>query len=316
VEVVEMRNVIRWLLPSRRMLRVSAYLTCVSVLLSLVCARLLHAHAREGMLGFGEQLSELADLTRDAEAIVANGQRFHVAKLTLDEPLAGVLDRVERYCAEHPGVLGRTLASAPEHATAALTEDPADPRKRAIVREEAENKGVVVCFTETGSTLKSELWEALGGVARGDFSSFGRVVYTFAERSAEGTRVTTVWSAGGLDLSRLFPAEGDAAGTDSSLLPRPPAARRTLSASADGAALAVRVYQSTQALNTVRDDYARAIQRAGFLPTGERAEDSTAYLNQHGQLAIVSISEIEGRTYVTLTEGGQPNTAAAVEAAE
>jgi hypothetical protein len=306
---------IHWLLPSRRALRVSAYLTCVSVLLSLLCARLLHAQAREGMLAFGEQLSGLGELTGDAEAIVANGQRFQLARLTRDEPLDAVLDRVERYCADHPAVLGRTLAGVPERHTVEISDDLTDPKKRAIIREEAGDKGIVVCFTETGSTVNTGLSAALGGVMRGDFSSFGRVVYTFAERDTGGTRVTTVWSAGGLDLSQLFPTQGDAAGTDSSLLPRPPSARRTLSAHADGAALAVRVYESGEPLNVVRESYAQAMQRAGFVATGERAEDSIGYLGKDGQLAIVTISDIEGHTYVTLTEAGQTNAAAAVEAA-
>ena len=88
----------------------------------------------------------------------------------------------------------------------------------------------------------------------------------FAERSPRGgSRVVTLWSEGSLDLGRMFPAAGDAPGTDSSVVPRPAGSRRTLSASVEGFPAAIRIYESAASPDELVASAGAALRAAGFV---------------------------------------------------
>src|SRR4051812_22637053 len=86
------RRLLRWLLPSRRVLRLSAYFSCVSLAGLLFLGRALYAASREDAFSLGHELLGLADLTRGAETVELNGERFHHAVSATAQPLHGVLD--------------------------------------------------------------------------------------------------------------------------------------------------------------------------------------------------------------------------------
>src|SRR4051794_27102181 len=91
------------LVPSRRLLRLSAYFTGVSLIGLLFFGRALYAASREDAFELGHELLGLADLTRGAETVVLNGERFHHAVSSTPLPLHGVLDRIEQHCRNNPG---------------------------------------------------------------------------------------------------------------------------------------------------------------------------------------------------------------------
>jgi hypothetical protein len=151
-----------------------------------------------------------------------------------------------------------------------------------------------------------------------DPRELGELLYSYAERGPNGrTRVVTLWTRGGLDLSAMFPAAGDAAGDDSRLAPRPPQARRILSASAEGQPFGVRSYESERPAREVAAFYADWAKQQRWSPVASDAESgATAYLRDDGVQLFLSLHELEGRTWVTLTEAGAARSAAAAVAVQ
>src|SRR6187549_3123567 len=97
------RTLLRWCLPSWRVLRLSAYFSCVSLVGVLVAGRALYAASREDAFGLGHELLGLSDLTNGAEVVLVNGERFHHAVTATVEPVHRVLDRIEAHCQNNPG---------------------------------------------------------------------------------------------------------------------------------------------------------------------------------------------------------------------
>jgi hypothetical protein len=103
----------------------------------------------------------------------------------------------------------------------------------------------------------------------------------------------------------MFPDEGDAAGSDSTLAPRPPNARRTFTATAAGQASGMRIYESREGLAALDAFYAAEMQRRGFrVPEGAKLDGTSAFNHPDGQQVFVSTARIDDKSYVTLTESG------------
>jgi len=296
------------LLPSRAMLRLTAYFGAVALFTSFWLARSLYAAAREDVFSVGHELVGLSTLTHGAESVSLNGERFHHAVVSSTEPLHQVLDRIEQHCRENPGAaaleLDRLAASAPRsferHA-------PKGALRNAVFRDETGTRGVVLCFEGAPSLRQPEsLLAAVRSFSQNrDLSAFGRLVYTFAEGGEhERTRVVTLWADTGLDLSTLFPKSGDAPGSDSPVVPRPPEARRTLSASAGGVPFAVRLYESQQSLATTQQFYDSWMTAHGYLAAHELAQGASGYLRADGYQVFLSLMRNHEHTFVTLTETG------------
>jgi hypothetical protein len=313
------RTLLRWLLPSRRVLRLTAYFCSVSAIGLLLLARVVYAATREDAFGLGHELLGLSDLTRDAETVVLNGERFHHAVSTTQQPLAAVLDRVERHCRDNPGpaalVLGRIAESDPprfaRHA-------PPGALRNAVFREETKTRGMVLCFVSGPNPGPSSLTNLLAALRRfstsRDLSEFGRLRYSFAESTDTGvTRVVTLWADTGLNLSTLFPATGDASGSDSPVAPRPPGARRTLSASAEGLPFSVRSYESQQSLVAIQAFYDVWMGEHGYQAAHAPESGSSSYLRADGYQVFLSLLTNNQRTFATLTESGSANPSTALE---
>ena len=303
------RAVLRCLLPSRTVLRLSAYFSCVSLVGLLVLGRALYAATREDAFGLGHELLGLADLTAGAETVFLNGERFHHAVSATTEPLHTVLDRIEQHCRSNPGpaavVLERLAASDPKsferHA-------PPGALQNAVFREEAATRGMVLCFV--GGPNPEKLASFLAALRRfsttRDLSSFGRLRYSFAEaHEHEPTRVVTLWADSGLNLATLFPKTGDANGNDSPVVPRPPDARRTLSASAEGLPFSVRSYESSQSLAATQNFYDAWMREHGYQAAHDTESGASSYLRADGYQVFLSLLRSEQHTYATLTESGQ-----------
>ena len=125
--------------------------------------------------------------------------------------------------------------------------------------------------------------------------------------------MVSLWADNGLNLSTLFPTTGDAAGDDSPLLPRPPAARRTLAASAEGMPFAVRSYESSQAPDLVQHFYDEWLTKRGFRAAHDAGSNSSSYLRADGYQAFLSLMRSDGHTYVTVTETGRVDALSSLE---
>jgi hypothetical protein len=296
------------LLPSIAIIRVSFFLTCVALGFALLAARAAKADVGELGLAAGRELDHLQDLTADAEALLINGATFNRATRYTPDAVSNVLDRVEDACLRNPGLLGQALREVPAEALAKVNADKELPRsaRNAIVRDEAGDGGMVVCFVGAKPTSLRELGARLNHFLQTlELYELGDFRYVYAVRKGDKTRVTTLWTSGSLNISRMFPSEGDAAGSDSSLAPRPPSARRTLTATASGQSSGMRIYESQESLDALDAFYGAEMQRRGFrVPEGAKVDGTTAFNHPDGQQVFVSTARIDDKSYVTLTESG------------
>lgn len=299
----------RFLLPSARLLRLSAYFSCVFVGLAVLSARAFYAHAQEAALGFGRELAGLSELTRDAEALLANGQRFNHASTVVEQSVPVVLDRLEAHCRANPGPLGGALAEmAATYPRSMEAHAPPSALRHGVIREGDRERGMLICFVDERSGTLLELTQAARQfVDTADLSSFGKVVYSYAEQRSDGTtHVVTLWTESGLNLNDMFPATGDAAGEDSRVLPRPENARRTLAAAAQGMPFGLRLYETSTRPDQVQRFYDDWMQSRGWQAASRtEKEGATAYLRADGYQAFLTISTSDDRTYVTLIEAGR-----------
>jgi arabinogalactan endo-1,4-beta-galactosidase len=117
---MNIKRLLSWVLPSRRLLRLTTYLVCVCLVSAAIAARAAYAKANEAGLEFGEQLSGLDDLTRGANVILVNGERFHRVIAFVDGSVGSVLDRIQKDCETTPGL----LAHVPGPSTDCYGNDP------------------------------------------------------------------------------------------------------------------------------------------------------------------------------------------------
>ena len=300
----------RALLPSRAVLRLSAFLTFVALGLSLVSARVLYADVKEAALSAGHELSGLSDATHGAEVVWFNGVRFHHGSVVVDATPRDVLNRMEDHCEEAPNLLGRALLAVPEDVAAKkLGQAPSRAFRHGVFREDAKDasRGMVICFVDDRPYGFMDVKRRLEAFHLShDVTVFGRFRYAYAEKLHDGkTYVLTMWTDSGLDIKSMFPAEGDAAGTDSVVLPRPPHSRRTLAASAEGLPYGVRLYDSTDSPEAVRSFYDSWMKARGFDKVEVQGQPGASYIRPDGFQAFLAVGEHHGMTGVSLVEAGR-----------
>jgi hypothetical protein len=316
------RSFIRLLLPSRAFLRLTAYSIFAFFALALLAARILVADVKEAALSAGHELAQLADLLDGTETIRLNGERLHHGSTYTDQDVTTVLDRFEAYCAASPSTIGRAMSDFPKELAGEVEKRIPDHAARlGFVRDEAKGRGMVACLVSDQPTSSLDLAERLDHfMTTARLGEFGKFRYAFAERLESGrTHVITTWADTGLDIRAMFPSQGDAAGSDSPVLPRPPNARRTLSAAAEGLPYGLRLYEATDSADSLRIFYEGWMHQHGFATAegGER-HGTVAYLRDDGYQVFVAIGEHEGRASVTLLEAGRTNapSTAAVQVTE
>jgi hypothetical protein len=295
---------------SVRLLRVSLYLIGVFSLLSLLALRSLHAQVTEGVRALGRQLAGLPELTQGSQTLEINGARMHFARAVTLEPISRVLDRVEKHCAERLGPFGEVLQELERRHPAQMKERIPAGLRNGILRHDDANEGVLICLTDERTTGIDWLTRAVPRFAETwDLAEFGRFRYAFAERGEDGrTLVITTWSDDSLSLARMFPATGDAAGSDSPVLPRPPGSRRILSAGPERASMGVRLYETRQSRREVERFYDQWMSKKRWTRAAESEVDGTqAFLGPAGYQLFLTVSEDGGGTIVSLLEAGTPD---------
>jgi hypothetical protein len=299
----------RLLIPSARSLRMATYSLFAFGTLAAAATRSVHADVREMGLGVGHQLAKLEDLTAGSSLVRVNGAEVHRASGHTAQSAHEVLDRFESYCRESPGTLGRAMQDIPAAMADRIDLPKGDPLRASVLRDEARGRGMVVCFVDDPGAPPQPLTEKLRALAEtSDLSKLGRFRYVFAEPSASsngGTHVVTFWSDRPLNLRSMFPATGDAPGTDSALAPRPAGSRRTLSASVDGYPAGVRIYESQASRAAIEKMYDETLRAKGFAKVDVKtAHRGAAYLREDNAEVLVSFVESGSRTIVTIVEAG------------
>jgi len=132
-----------------------------------------------------------------------------------------------------------------------------------------------------------------------------RVRYTLAHQREDGSiAVTTVVNASATPLQELFPADGDAPGSDLQGVPRPEQSRRTMTAVVGSGDHTVRVYESPLAVETALARYDAMMGAVGYATTGSLA-DARMY-RKEGRSYVASFRSTTGGSTIALLPFGSP----------
>jgi hypothetical protein len=292
-------------------LRAAVYLSVMGVVTLGLLSTRANAKLREQSVSLSQQLLPLADLLDDATALRLNGELIHFSMTVVPSTsVKQVLDRVQAQCEKQPGPLAQQSLALIRHLPESLPGAAAAAEllsKLVVTREENERQGAIVCFTGDGSAARPSFAEDFA--ATRDLGALGNLRYVMAgqgrpeQNEAHLTRVISLWTEGELRLDRLTPpASGDAPGSDSSLIPRPPRAQRVFSAAAVGAPYSVRIYQTEAGPEEVLAFYDttmsafRQLTMSGYEQTGRAyvkdAQPLLLHLTRDGDKTVVTLSEL------------------------
>jgi hypothetical protein len=235
--------------------RVIFYLGCVNLVLTGLWVSHARAQVEQSLQRGGlELLQQLGpELTGDAQEVRLNGQSMFLSSRVLKQRgVAEVLTAVERHCQKPeagPPRIGDT--AVPDDANwdfgRLLISRLEDPEKRS---------GQVACLASPDRDRSFDgFTKRLARFAQKfDLAELGQMRYAVARHDAVGNRthLLLVWSEGSLSVPALFPAEGDAPGSDSAVAPRPPAAVRVLSAEVPDHPYALRLYDTDRSFQEAR----------------------------------------------------------------
>lgn len=217
------------------------------------------AHERDAQLRAARDLDAMSSMVSQVEIaagggseqrVTVNGAPMVFEKHTEQGSLAEVMGRIAKQC-----------DSGTENAAFGVTKATDDGTSKPIKLERV--------FSQGEGDVRASLCifqnDHEGAEARDELK---RVRYTLAYKRDDGSiGVTTVVNASSTPLQEMFPAEGDAPGNDIPGLPRPEAARRTLTATV-GTHQTVRVYESTLDMKGSIESYDKAMEILGFATTG------------------------------------------------
>ncbi|GAC1587202.1 MAG: hypothetical protein NVS3B20_15850 [Polyangiales bacterium] len=278
----------------------------------MVGTRAVSAQVEKVMVATGRELAQLGDILSNTKGVLLNGETMNVSTIVVDRSVHSVIEQFTAYCSSS-ALLSLEKTEASEAVRERLGKLIPDASMRVgVLRNESENEGAVACFaTKEGSRSKG-LGERIKEFASThDFGALGNFRYAYAKRTELGrTHVITLWTNGSLNASRMFPSSGDAPGTDSTIVPRPPQARRLLTASALGIEHSVRVYESSASERTVAAHYQSTLAgRADsadseWAPIAQSSPHRSAFARSDGRQLFVSTHTDGAHTYVTLIETG------------
>lgn len=293
-------------------LRVAAYVAVVGGATLAILSTRANAELREQSLSLSQELLPIADLLQDATALRINGEVIHFSMTVVENTnVKRVLDRVQAQCEKNPGPLAQQslalLKSLPQSlpGSAALGELMSN---LVVTRQESEGQGAVLCFSGDGSPADPAFAEKFAETR--DLSALGRLRYVMAGQGSTAqheqhtTRVISLWTEGQFRLESLaVPDSGDAPGSDSALIPRPPRATRLFSAETVGAPYAVRIYETDAPEAEVLAFYDARMTAYSQLTMAGYERTARAYIKD-AQPLLLQLTQRDSKTVVTLSELG------------
>lgn len=244
--------------------RVLALAATLLAIAGAVVARRAEARFAEVLRGFGQQLTQLHELSAHSvpRRLFVNGLELGVVSASTKLPVSEALSRFQTLChgvkdVDVPSALKQELDAPGMH-------DPLN--QGGVVRKETEHEGFVACL-DTGERLTGEgLLGRLQEFSRTrDLQSLGALHYAFARRSGELTTLVMFWTEGEAKLEDLFKEGQDAPGRDLFEVPRPGKSKRVLSAFEQGQPYGLALYRVTgQSLVAASGTYAVLLREGGW----------------------------------------------------
>jgi hypothetical protein len=293
-------------------LRVAAYISVVGGLTLGVLAARANAQLREQSLSLSQELLPIADLLQDATALRLNGEVINFSMTVVENTnVKRVLDRVQAQCEKNPGPLAQQSLALLNGLPKALPGSAAVSEmmsKLVVTRQESDGQGAVLCFTGDGSPPDPEFAENFAKTQ--DLGALGKLRYVMAGQGSAAqheqhtTRVISLWTEGQFRLESLAPPDsGDAPGSDSALLPRPPKSARMFSAETVGAPYAVRIYETDASAAEVLAFYDARMTAYSQLTMAGYEQTARAYV-KNAQPLLLQLTQRDSKTVVTLSEVG------------
>jgi hypothetical protein len=287
-------------------LRLLAFFSVVSAISLFFALRTARAEGEKRTRELGHKLlTQLGPLVLDEPSTVRiNGQRVFISSSLTSLESDEVLNRFEKYCADNSGGLREAFRTLPKHLKGAqVPPELGDPAKWLTLRQGTEQRdlGEVACFARSDATTPAGFADRLTRLLEtGDLSELGDMRYVVARRAtANTTHVLAIWTEGNFKLLDMFPEHGDARGSDSPNVPRPPASRRLLSAEATGQPYAARIYETQKEPGEILAFYDTDMSKRGYVAepvwkehgTDKRLTATPSYaraFSKNGAIIVVS----------------------------
>ena len=256
--------------PSGGLVRISLLIACLAIVSGYFIAHRVHAELGERSLAVGRELERLPRDLAGTTILRVNGQEFALNSSEVERGVDDMLDRFSKLCAKSSGGMQKDIAEA----IARGAKLPAKADEFGVFRTaRGEPAGTAACFAREGEGGAQALLRDLGeAFTSGDLSKIGQFRYAYARRGERPntTHVITVWSRGPLAPELMFPAEGDAPGSDLVEGARPRGAKRVLSAKGVNNTYQAVIYESDGELATALESYEQSLAQRGYVPMVDR----------------------------------------------
>jgi len=225
------------------------------------------ADTRETAAQFGRDLLPLVGVFGQPETVVMNGVSVFVGAKHVDLTVSQVLDRVEQYCTEHAGHFEDEFAALPESEQAKVSLKLEDVRRVGTVRSQAgDDEGTAACIVapEGMRGIDGFMKRVTAMIETGDLARFGNLRYVFVKKSGKGSTVLSLWNEGSVNLSNIFPENGDVPGQDLDGIERPPQSTRVFDAQIPGTGYGVKSYATKDAMSHVMAGFEQRLTLLGW----------------------------------------------------
>jgi len=223
--------------------------------------------------------------------VTLNGARIFFKQASENKPIDDVLKGIAKECESPDQTVALGISGNDRE-----NETKQIKLERVVVQEtpEAPNVKASLCIFAAEANV--------GGEEGSNHEPLRRVRYTLAHQRDDGTtRVTTISTACSTPLSEIFPAVGDAPGSDLTEVARPEAARRPLTAMVGSKQKnAVRVYESDLPTEKSISSYDSAMGTKGFQTTASLPLGRMYRKDGHG--FVVSFQGKTGGSTVTISQ--------------
>jgi hypothetical protein len=280
---------------SRKMLRLTTYLFVVSLIGATLVARSGFARIRGSAMQLGDELIHLTESTGmagDFYRLRLNGELMNVATAKTSLSVSEVLARYKGACEVHADGIKEEFAHLRESLKPGAPLPAVGYPGLGILREESEDRGMVLCFAQGGHTDHTAAFGRITDFAdSGDLAKLGDLRYVVARQTPGGSHVVVAWTDGSFPISKMFPDEGDAPGADVPNVVRPDGTRRLFSAYAEGAPYGIRVYEADRPASLLLGQYDREMPTNGWqtiTPVAQTLPSARAY-SRDGVDILVSV---------------------------
>lgn len=257
-------------------------------LIALGAGRSVFAEVDARMIEVGANLVEAERVMpglAGERVLVLNGARVVMLSGSSPQPVAAVLDHFQRYCGSEEG---------PDR----------------FLRGGDDRRGYVACLERLAAASTGELLSVLGEVVLDGLAAAGSVRYFYAERRGDTTVYIAATLEGGLDVARMFPAEGDAPGAELTGIARPAGSRRILFAYQEGQPYQVALYVEARLQpGELLREYRRRLAADGWRILEGRAQQdrtragSALFVEKGGRLVALVVAHGRAGTSLAVVAG-------------